>query len=89
MWWDIIPVYGKPKDPSRQELDEEVLQVLESALKLDSVACQESALHGLGHWQYHYPQRVRKIVEDFVKRNSGLREDLRLYAWSASRGHVQ
>jgi hypothetical protein len=51
MWWDIIPIHGKPDVPERSELDREILGVLESTLQLDSIACRESALHGLGHWQ--------------------------------------
>jgi hypothetical protein len=88
MWWDIIPIFGQPKDPTRAEMDREILQVLESALKLDSIACQESALHGLGHWQLYYPQQVREIIKAFLQRNPGIREDLRTYAMSASSGHV-
>jgi len=88
MWWDIIPIFGQPKEPTRTEMDREILQVLESALKLDSIACQESALHGLGHWQLYYPHQVREIIKSFLQRNNAIREDLRLYAMSASSGHV-
>lgn len=24
-------------------------------MQLDSIPCRENALHGLGHWQHHYP----------------------------------
>jgi hypothetical protein len=88
MWWDIIPIFGQPKDPTRKEMDQEILQVLESALKLESTACQESALHGLGHWQPYYPQQVREIIKAFLQRTPRIREELRTYAMSASNGHV-
>jgi hypothetical protein len=48
MWWDMLPVAGGPDDPARMELDSAILQVMENALHLDSIACRESALHGLG-----------------------------------------
>lgn len=88
MWWDIIPLYGKPDDPGRKELDLAVLGVLESTLQLDSVACQESALHGLGHWQLYYPKQVMEIIDTFLQRQAALPEALRVYAMSARRGHV-
>jgi hypothetical protein len=88
MWWDIIPVYGRPKDPTRKEMDQEILGVLESALQLNAIACQESALHGLGHWQVYYPDQTREIIARFLQGHKEIREDLRLYAMSASSGHV-
>ena len=45
--------------------DPDILQVMESTLQLDSIACRESALHGLGHWQHQYPQRVGEIIDKF------------------------
>ena len=88
MWWDILPVGGQPDDPNGVPLNREILGVMESTLQLDSVACQESALHGLGHWYLHYPQRVAEIIDHFLKRQKGLREELRQYAMSAQRGCV-
>jgi hypothetical protein len=88
MWWDILPIGAQPDNPDHTDLDHEILGVMESTLRLDSVPCQESALHGLGHWQRSYPQRVTEIINSFLQRESGLREELRTYAVSASRGCV-
>jgi hypothetical protein len=88
MWWDILPLAAQPNDPDQTGLDREILGVMESTLRLDSVACQESALHGLGHWQHYYPQRVTEIINSFLRRQTGLREELRTYAMSAFRGCV-
>ena len=88
MWWDIIPVNGRPEDPTHRGMDQEILQVMESALQLNSIACQESALHGLGHWQLHYGSQVKEIINNFLRRNKAMREDLRLYALSARNGCV-
>jgi hypothetical protein len=38
---------------------------MEHTLWLNSLACQESALHGLGHWQALYPEQVAGIVDHF------------------------
>jgi hypothetical protein len=66
MWWDIIPIYGQPDVPERSELDQEILGMLESTLQLDSIACRESALHGLGRWPHYYPVQVGKIIDAFL-----------------------
>jgi hypothetical protein len=88
MWWDIIPIYGKPHDPARKEFDEAILQVMNSTLQLDSLACQESALHGLGHWQRHYPERVGEIIDKFSMSHTDLPKDLQEYLMAAYVGYV-
>jgi hypothetical protein len=88
MWWDIIPVAGQPADPEGKEMDQAILQVMNAALRLDSIACQESALHGLGHWHLNYPRQVEELIQGFLKRNKVLTENLRKYALSGMRGCV-
>jgi hypothetical protein len=88
MWWDIIPLYGKPNDPSRKEMDEAILQVMESTLQLDSIACRESALHGLGHWHMYYPERVGEIIDKFSMSHPHLPEKLESYMKAAYTGYV-
>ena len=88
MWWDIIPFSGQPNDPQRNKFDEEILGVLESTLQLDSIACRESALHGLGHWHLYYPQQVTKIINTFLQSQKEMPETLRAYALNANRGYV-
>ena len=88
MWWDIIPIYGKPEDPARKELDHAILQVMESTLQLDSIACRESALHGLGHWQHKYPERVGEIINNFSMAYRDLPKNLEDYMGNAFTGYV-
>jgi hypothetical protein len=88
MWWDLIPISGKPDDPERSEFDREILGVMESTLQLDSIACRESALHGLGHWQHEYPQRVGEIIDAFLMSHRELRKELETYAVNAYTGYV-
>jgi hypothetical protein len=88
MWWDLLPIAAQPDNPDQTGLDREILKVMESTLDLDSVACQESALHGLGHWQNRYPQRVTEIINSFLQRQTVLRHELRTYARNAVQGCV-
>ena len=88
MWWDIIPIYGKPEDPARKELDQAILQLMESTLQLDSIACRESALHGLGHWQRKYPERVGEIINNFSMAQRDLPKALDDYMGNAFTGYV-
>jgi hypothetical protein len=88
MWWDIFPAYGRPNDPVYAGVDAEVLTVMKRVLSLSSPACQESALHGLGHWQGHYPGVVEQAINQFLTRSAGLRPELREYALSARWGRV-
>ena len=89
MWWDIIPFLGAPGDASRAQLDETALLVLEQILSLDCLACRESALHGLGHWQHCYPERVREIIDRAMSHGTDWPMQLVAYARSARMGCVQ
>lgn len=88
MWWDLIPIAPRPGEPSQRALDREILAVMESTLQLDSLACHESALHGLGHWQHGYPTQVAAIISAFRQRTGGRRPELDLYAANAAQGCV-
>jgi hypothetical protein len=65
------------------------LDAMRDVLGLDAVACQESALHGLGHWQSAYPDEVGDIVDAFLATAPDRRPDLVRYAQSARVGCVQ
>jgi hypothetical protein len=39
-----------------------------TVLDLESLACTESALHGLGHWHRAYPERVEGLIDGFLAR---------------------
>jgi hypothetical protein len=88
MWWDIIPIAGQPDNPAQAELDGEILRVMESTLQLDSIACRESALHGLGHWQHAYPERVGEIIDKFSMDFLNIPKPLQEYMKNAYVGHV-
>jgi hypothetical protein len=88
MWWDLFPTWGDPNDTSCVARDRETLQVMARLLSLDSAACQESALHGLGHWYPQYPEFVERSVREFLQENGGIRKEIRLYALNACQGNV-
>ena len=88
MWWDIAPLYGKSGDPAREALDDTALGVMEKCLSLPSPACQEGALHGLGHWRHAYPERVESVINAFLESSPSLSPELRAYARNARGGHV-
>lgn len=89
MWWDLFPRHGYPVNAGYAEVDAELLAVMRRVLALDSLACQESALHGLGHWKHHYPEIVEQTIDEFLARTEGIRQELREYAGYARVGSVQ
>jgi hypothetical protein len=84
MWWDLDWI-----SPVQLKINELALDIMERTLQLDSIACQESALHGLGHWKSKYPERVTTIIDQFLKRETTLSDALKVYAQAARAGCVQ
>ena len=85
MWWESFPGFTNPDDPQRQVVDQAELDCLRSALALDSVACQVSALHGLGHWVRREP-RSEAIIDDYLISGRAGRPELGDYARAARGG---
>jgi hypothetical protein len=89
MFWEICPLDARSEEASFRERDMLCLEVMKSTLKIEHEACRESALHGIGHWQGDYPERVKSIIVDFLSRHRNpLRPELARYAEAASRGCV-
>lgn len=87
MWWDLIPLSPSPDSRHWAEMDEAVLGVMAQTLTIPSPACQEGALHGLGHWAGGYPARVRSIIDGYLQQRQ-LRPELHAYAEAARAGCV-
>lgn len=87
MWWDILPIHGRPDEAERAEFDAEVLVVLRRLLSIPHDACRESALHGIGEWSIYYP-KTAAIVDDFLSVTPNLRPELASYAQRAKVGNV-
>ena len=88
MWWDSFPSIGLAGDPNLNELQEDTLTAMAGILRLDSLACQESALHGLGHWRLSQSGDVVSIIDAFIARSASARSELLTYARSARSGCV-
>jgi hypothetical protein len=104
MWWDVLPIHGRPEVPASAAVDDACLEVMRQTLDLGADACRESALHRLGHWHHAYPRRVEAIIETFLRRieakggrrskgrsappGGALRPELRVYALRAPKGGV-
>jgi hypothetical protein len=87
IWWDLLPIDGRPMQPERRDFDAEVLLILRRLLSIPHDACRESALHGIGHWSMYYPE-VAEIVEEFLASTPNLRPELASYANHAKVGDV-
>lgn len=84
--WDVIPIRQVYSESSRQKIvDDYVIDALEKILSIGNVACVESALHGLGHWYYTNPLKVKRIIK---KHLSHLPKPLVEYAKKAMSGDV-
>lgn len=88
MWWDVLPWYGRPNEPRFKQRDGAMLNAMVAILANPHDACREAALHGLGHWQRHYPKEVETAINDFVRKNPHVRLELLHYAQNALSGCV-
>jgi hypothetical protein len=88
MWWDFDCWSAMPDPLTRNPYDSAFLASMKAILAIDHVACQESALHGLGHWQRAHKSVVEAIIDSFLQGTPEIREELREYAYDARRGHV-
>lgn len=89
MWFDVMPSVALADDPDRDRLHRAMLVTMERILALENIACQEAALHGLGHWAAAYPGKVRETIEVYLHADTGRRADLSAYARAARCGCVQ
>jgi hypothetical protein len=86
MWWDMFPRHGVPMRSELEETDAFICRTIGSILEIDSLACQESALHGLGHWFSSRPDDIAKMIGAFLPRAPAV---LKEYAMDAMQGRVQ
>jgi hypothetical protein len=97
MFWDVAPLFAHSKiRPKKHEGNKDFLMteaaclsVMERTMRIPHVACQESALHGLGHWHNYYPSEVEKIIDSYLYMPDSKRRGLRQYALSARTGMIQ
>ncbi|TCN29012.1 hypothetical protein [Sinorhizobium americanum] len=88
MWWDEFPSLALPDDPSCDRMQKAAIDVMRRTLGLSSIACQEAALHGLGHWARYRPSDVAAAVDEFLGDGRSKRAEIVSYARSARCGCV-
>lgn len=88
MWWDEFPCIALPDDPDQDLLHVAATDVMRRTLELDSPACQEAALHGLGHWARHRTAEVEAAIDAYLDDGREKRPELIAYARSARCGCV-
>lgn len=88
MFWDVFPGVALSDDPDRDVLVRATLSVMTETLRLESIACQESALHGLGHAHRDYPDIVEGAIDGFLATHPVIRPELAAYARAARCGCV-
>ena len=88
MWWDDFPCLALAGDPNRPMMQEAALCTMARILVFQSPACQESALHGLGHWQRDHDRQVCAIIDGFLAANPDIDPRLIGYANAARHGCV-
>ncbi len=88
MWWDLFPSWGAPDQPHLQKIDEAILEVMAKTLQIPHIACQESAIHGLGHWHLNCASKTEPIIDQFLATATNSPTDLLNYAKYARQGCV-
>jgi hypothetical protein len=88
MWWDVIPLFASSKPRQPDPIHEASLGVMKATLRLPNPACQESALHGLGHWTPEYVEFTAAAIDAYLAENPKLRPELVRYAQAARSGYI-
>ena len=88
MWWEGFRCLALAGDPNLPRMQETALRTMARILGFKSLACQESALHGLGHWQRDHERQVNPIINGFLDANPDVDSRLISYAHSARCGCV-
>ncbi len=81
LWWDVVTAWTG-HDP---DFNNALLMTMSEVLQLPSLACQKSALHGLGHLAH--PQRPN-VIGRYLETNPDLDVGTVAYARAAQEGMV-
>jgi len=88
MLWEETPLIYWEGRADKEYFYAAILEVLTFVLHSPNIACQESALHGLGHLHYRAAKQVEAIVTSFLRENRSLRPELLDYAKRARAGYI-
>jgi hypothetical protein len=82
MWWDLLREFQQDRD---QKVIDAMFQAMKEILQSPILACQVSALHGLGHLEH---ADKREVIEEYLRQNENLDNETREYAIAAISGEV-
>lgn len=88
MWWDSIVLDATGNDQRDREFFAALIEAMGRILAIPHAACQEGALHGLGHWREHAPARCEALIDAYLAGNRAARPELVDYARAARCGCV-
>jgi hypothetical protein len=87
MWWDVFPGgLSSLREEEFDAVDEAFIGVMIECLGIEHLACQESALHGLGHFGGPWVKRAQAAIDAWLAGHGG--SPLRGYALAAREGNV-
>lgn len=89
MFWDVACFGGPAGEREGNLFEDAVLDLLEDTLYLEHAACQESAIHGLGHRIGRHPERSPAILSRWLHTGPIRDPRLRPYAEAARTGCIQ
>lgn len=89
MFWDVAVFGGPPGEREGNLFEDAVLDVLEDTLYLEHAACQESAIHGLGHRVSRHPERAPAVLDRWLRTGPIRDARLRIYGEAARTGCIQ
>lgn len=89
MLWDTSPLGYWENRPNKDVFYSAVVEVMAEALNSSNPACVESALHGLGHTQSSYTERVVEVIDSYLRRNVFVSPQLKECAQHAKSGCIQ
>lgn len=85
MWWENFPTFFHLHTPEGDALQAKCEEVMRHILTIDSLACQESVIHGFGHLLEDRPEVAETALNGCVL-NATLAPELREYSRSMLTG---
>lgn len=88
MLFDLVCIDPPGVAAEAAALDAAMVEAMGRVLALPHAACQEAALHGLGHWRDRAPGRAEALVDAYLSDGRAARPELVAYARGARGGCV-
>lgn len=88
MWFDLIGLDHLDKRPLPGRRLAVAVETLGRILAIPHIACQESAIHGLGHVAQADPAMARPALDRILRGGQGVPSELRAFAEAAREGRM-